>query len=469
LSSFTPVSNESSDQQKLSYLSAWQSMASKNIKLMKFSDSHPICIDTGASCCISNNKRDFIDLNPTQSSTVLKGIGSGLTIAGCGTIKWTISDDIGDEITLHLHNSLYVPDAPMNLLSPQHLAQQTALPSDGFHSKGASGTLTFGSFKRTIPYNSSNNLPILFLASNYSTSQTAIVPHTTNDTTAALLSSLDGFDESRSNLSVTQRKLLHLHQKLGHLHMAKIQALARLGHLGRAVQSISNCEPPLCKACLHGKQHRNSTTSISASGVLDALHLNPGDCISGNQVESTVPGLIPTYRGLPTNDKFHAGTLFIDHASGFLHFTPYISTGSSEAIKAKHSFELLASQYNHVIKSYHTDNGVFASKDFRTSCTQQRQRITFCGVNAHHQNGITERFIRTITERARTMLLHAMISWPDIIQEQLWPFALRMAVDLHNCTPGPSGLTPEEIFTGIKGRNRLTDFHPFGCPHLRPC
>jgi hypothetical protein len=69
-----------------------------------------------------------------------------------------------------------------------------------------------------------------------------------------------------------------------------------------------------------------------------------------------------------------------------------------------------------------------------------------------------------MTERACPMLIHAMISWPDIIQEQLWPFALCLAVDIHNSTPGPSRLTPEEIFSGIKGCNRLSDFHPFGCP-----
>lgn len=42
-----------------------------------------------------------------------------------------------------------------------------------------------------------------------------------------------------------------------------------------------------------------------------------------------------------------------------------------------------------------------------------------------------------ITEWA--ILIPAMISWPDIIQEQLWPVALHLDVDLHNCTPGPSG------------------------------
>jgi hypothetical protein len=131
---------------------------------------------------------------------------------------------------------------------------------------------------------------------------------------------------------------------------------------------------------------------------------------------------------------------------------------------AKHSFELTASHHNRSIKCYHTDNGIFTSKDFRSSCTQQKQRIKFCGVNAHHQNGIAERHIRSITERARRMLIHAIISWPDIITEQLWPYAFRFAVDLHNATPTSSGLTPEEIFTGVKSRNRLHDFHSFGCP-----
>jgi hypothetical protein len=97
------------------------------------------------------------------------GIDSGLSIAGTGTIKWTIFNDLGDEVLLHLHNSLYIPDAPMCLLSPQHMVQQAKIESDGFHCKGAFGVLTFGGFQRTIPYNSTNNLPILFLASDFLT------------------------------------------------------------------------------------------------------------------------------------------------------------------------------------------------------------------------------------------------------------------------------------------------------------
>jgi hypothetical protein len=87
------------------------------LKLLKFLSDRAICIDTGASCCISNNKADFLTFAPSSSS-VLKGIGSGLKIEGTGTIKWTIVSDDGDEITIHLYNSLYVPEAQMCLLSP---------------------------------------------------------------------------------------------------------------------------------------------------------------------------------------------------------------------------------------------------------------------------------------------------------------------------------------------------------------
>jgi hypothetical protein len=156
--------------------------------------------------------------------------------------------------------------------------------------------------------------------------------------------------------------------------------------------------------------------------------------------------------------------LFIDLASRYLHLTPHFSTGAKEAIQEKHLFELFASQHHRQITCYHTDNGIFASKEFRSCCKQQNQKIKYCSINAHHQNGIAKCYIHTITERARTMLIHATISWPDIISDTLWPYALRLAIDLHSSTPTISGLTPEEIFTGIKGRNCLPDFHSFGCP-----
>jgi hypothetical protein len=63
------------------------------------------------------------------------------------------------------------------------------------------------------------------------------------------------------------------------------------------------------------------------------------------------------------------------------------------------------------------------------------------------------------------MLIHALIHWPEIIQESFWPYAIQLAVDIHNSTPTASGLTPMEIFSGTKSHTpTLHNFHPFGCP-----
>jgi hypothetical protein len=37
-----------------------------------------------------------------------------------------------------------------------------------------------------------------------------------------------------------------------------------------------------------------------------------------------------------------------------------------------------------------------------------------------------------IVDQARTMLLHAMHKWPDVITVELWPYALKLAADLQS-------------------------------------
>ena len=142
--------------------------------------------------------------------------------------------------------------------------------------------------------------------------------------------------------------------------------------------------------------------------AIDSAHLIPGKCVSMDQLESSTPGRIPIMKGKPSTSNYGAATLFVDHASRFLHLSLHCSTGAQEAIKAKHKFERTVTKDGITIKEYHADNGVSQSKLFQASCDIQDQKITFCGVNAHHQNGIAERQIRTLTERACTMLIHSM-------------------------------------------------------------
>jgi hypothetical protein len=115
--------------------------------------SQTICVDTGASACISDHKHDFVTLD-TYGSAFIEGIGSGLKIAGTGTLRWILLDDDGQEITLFVRDILYMPAVPMCLLCPKQIAQQTRKTNDGFLVAGPQGTLIIDGFIETIPYSS---------------------------------------------------------------------------------------------------------------------------------------------------------------------------------------------------------------------------------------------------------------------------------------------------------------------------
>ncbi len=97
----------------------------------------------------------------------------------------------------------------------------------------------------------------------------------------------------------------------------------------------------------------------------------------------------------------------------------------------------------------------------------KRQTITYSGTGAHFQNGVAERAIQTVTYWARTMMLHAVIHWPDRANLELWPFALEHAVYLWNNLPKKtSRLAPLEIFgsTQFSSYNHLRRTRVWGCP-----
>ena len=75
-------------------------------------------------------------------------------------------------------------------------------------------------------------------------------------------------------------------------------------------------------------------------------------------------------------------------------------------VEAKDTFELLAASHAIWIRYYYCDNGLYDTKDFKTSIITARQTISFYGVNAHHQNGKAERRIGEVNTGTRTSLLH---------------------------------------------------------------
>jgi hypothetical protein len=133
-------------------------------------------------------------------------------------------------------------------------------------------------------------------------------------------------------------------------------------------------------------------------------------------------------------------------------------------MKAKHAFELLAASHGVQIHQYHADNGHFQDLALKQECEQKGQRITYCGVNAHFQNGRAEKKIRDLQDAARTSLLHAIKKWSTAITIHLWPFAMRYAMDCHNALPLKDKGSPLELFSSTPYEALLRQFHHFGCP-----
>jgi hypothetical protein len=76
--------------------------------------------------------------------------------------------------------------------------------------------------------------------------------------------------------------------------------------------------------------------------------------------------------------------------------------------------------------------------------------ITYCGVNAHFQNGIADKRTRDLQEPTRKQLLHAKVRWPAAVTTNLWPYALRNTQHMRNYLPSSKdGTCPSEIFYGV--------------------
>ena len=135
-------------------------------------------------------------------------------------------------------------------------------------------------------------------------------------------------------------------------------------------------------------------------------------------------------------------------------------------LQSKHNFEHICSTRGVKVKACHADNGRFAEHSFLGDCKRCLQRLTFCGIGAHHQDGVSENAIKQLTLTARTLLVHAQSHWPEYITTMLWPFAIKAARDrMNELNFGIDGKTPDMRFSGVGVKSlRLRDFHTFGCP-----
>ena len=270
-------------------------------------------------------------------------------------------------------------------------------------------------------------------------------------------------DEAVQQLS-PQAQLLAWHYRLGHLPFKRILHLAARGDLPG---TLLKARVPTCASCMYGKATRRPwRTKAPVNQLSSPAATQPGSVVAVDQLISSTPGLIGQMMGFITKKRFTVTTVFVDHFSGLSYVHNQLSTGAAETIEAKKAFERYSKAHGVTVHHYHADNGIFATKAFMDEVQQRGQTITFCAVNAHHQNGRAEKKIRDLQESARTMLAHAKQRWPEAIEANLWPFAIRYANDIANEVPVLKGgsVSPIELFSQVPVAPKVKHAHTFGAP-----
>jgi hypothetical protein len=175
-------------------------------------------------------------------------------------------------------------------------------------------------------------------------------------------------------------------------------------------------------SCYYGQSTRRAWRTKAAeatqTGERDEIS-KPGNSVSIDQMESPEPGLVAQTKGNPTKDRYNCATVFVDYYSDVSFVYLQGALGGDETLEAKTAFERWSKSHDVVICHYHADNGRFAETKFMVAVAAAGQTISFCGVNAHFQNGRAERIICTLQDLGRTQLLHAMARWPVAISAHL--------------------------------------------------
>lgn len=502
------------------------SLRSNAIQTFFDSDAARLLVDCGASYTMTPYRSDFVSFSSNTSDPDILGISGTVKVKGVGTVEYKTLDDSGKPFVVRVENARWVPGTPLRLLCPQQWIRQRQASGDSTANLDLGGTslkLQFDRRQRSItaPFGKQNNVAFLYTAPGAlryaafaSRCEAAFESHSVTDDWQLIAALAKGARKDETLLPVTpdpalrdttdnplvpcqpcvpsttqapqetapslpssqpeqemkireeksladRRLLLRLHRRLGHCPFSQMVVLAREGVIPRR---LASCEAPKCATCLYAKATRRPWRTKAQPSSL-RVATRPGAVVSVDQLESPIGGMVPQNKGLPTKRRYVGATVFVDHWSDLTYIHPMESLSADDTVAAKHAFERFAEAHGVRIAHYHADNGTFEAKAFQADVRSAGQTISYCGVNAHHQNGKAERRIRDITESARSMLLHAIHRWPGTVHPSLWPFALRHAAYVRNHLPRETNQPcPLAKFAGSAVDANLRDIHTFGAP-----
>ncbi|KPI92981.1 Copia protein [Papilio xuthus] len=360
-------------------------------------------LDSGASDHIINREDLFISQIglPTPIKISVAKHGEYISATKKGTIQ--VTTNLGVRGTLE--NVLFCPEVPHNLLSVSRMQQ-------------AGYTVVFGQHGADIRKNGKtimqgrpvNNLFII----EFLTSINSPAFH------------LCGFDKNNYKL---------WHQRLGHMSKNKFLEI-KINNLVEDIEQISSVAPDdqLCEACINGKQSRLPFNQAKDKSYIKRPLYNIHSDVCGPITPTTV-------------DNKNYFVLFVDEYTHYC--VTYLLTYKSDVFSAFKDFVAKSeAKFNTKVVNLYSDNGrEYLSTEMKNYCVEKGITYHLTVPRTPQQNGVSERMVRTITEKARSLINGAQLD------KVFWGYAVLTAVYLINLTPTKSlksSQTPYELWHNKK-------------------
>ena len=371
-------------------------------------------VDSGATCHVCHDRSLFTDLeNLKQPLDIVLGDGRSLNATASGTVILTLESG-SFKRKCKFYDVLYVPELTYNLLSVSKAV-----------GKGVSFT-----FKESECIIRDVNQKLIAVAmkvgSLYHVTCTKPKDHV--------------YSVTKKTDCLSKEDLWH--RRYGHLGAKSLQQLARSNLVEEFDYNASN-EISFCEPCVKGKHRRSQFPTHSEKKKSEPLQL----------VHSVVCGKLSS-KSLGGAEYF---VTFIDDKSRYV--WAYAIKRKSDVFQKFCEWKLeVEKSLGQSVKILRTDNGgEFTSDKFENYLKREGIKHELTIPKCPEQNGVAERFNRTLVEMVRSMLADSELP------KSFWAEALATAVYLRNQCPTKSveGKTPYEEIYGEKPK--VGHLRVFGC------
>ena len=385
--------------------------------------AHP---DSGASNHMTHKLELF---DPTSFKTLSKpipvslGDDSEILATGQGTIRLLFNVN-GKKSEGQFNNVLYVPELKVTLLS---VGQSARLP----HCK-----VVFDNNKCEYIDKNTNEV----IAQAFATDDTDL--YTLDATPIAQKVAANFTSPSSRSIDINI-----LHRRLGHLGIDNCRLMVN-HRLVDGVDKVVGKEE-FCKGCAYGRskrKHHPSTGTITRRR-LERVHID-------------LCGPLPDSLG--GNRYF---LLIIDEHTHY-HWVEFLSKKSDAAPRLQ-KWKLQVERETDLQLQYLKSDGgkEFGSKTFEDWLTMEGVKHEKSAPYEHEQNGLVERGIQNVSQRAMCQLFGADMS------QGFWPYAVENATYLINRSPTTTldNMTPFEAWTGKRPNiKHIRTFGETGYAHIPP-